>query len=141
MTNSSSFQYDATIPYDSNQEYDAYTPTSTDIVSPVLAHLSTNIGLNPDGTFIFVLQDTTDEIVQSVGMIVGTVQGERPVVPTFGIPDQTFTQPSSTAIMSAVSEWEPRASVSVVVNTDDQSGVSAVQVNVTPRNKGIGVFA
>ena len=137
---SSTFQYDSPLAYDSNQEYDAYSPTSTAIPSPTLAHLSAVVALAGDGSFLFLNQDSTEEIVQSVEVICGTVLGDRPVVPTFGIPDQTFTQPSKSEIVSSINTWEQRAAVQVFVSTDEASGVSNVKVDVTPRNQGIGVL-
>ena len=106
----------------------------------MLAHLSAALQLGGDGSFVFWNQDTSDEIVQSVEMICGTIQGERPVVPTFGVPDQAFTQPSKTAILSAVTQWESRASVQVTVSSDSASGVSNVKVDVIPRTHGIGAL-
>ena len=137
---SNTFQYDSPLAYDSNQEYDAYTPTSTATPTPVLAHLSAQVALGSDGSFLFLNQDTPEEIVQSVEVICGTTIGERPVVPSFGIPDQTFTQPSKEQITSAVARWENRATVQVFVKTDSASGISSVKVDVTPRNQVIGVL-
>lgn len=139
MSNTS-FEYNAPIVYDSDQEYNAYSPTSTAIPSPDLAHLASLVALGPDGSFVFLLQDSISEVVQSVEMICGTVVGERSVVPTFGIPDQTFTQPSKSQIVSAVAQWEHRATVRVAVDTNDPLGISEVKVTVTP-SKGIGVLA
>jgi len=134
-----SFEYNSPLVYNSSQEYNAYAPTSTAIPSPVLAHLGASVLLTPDGSFAFLQQDSIAEIVQSVEMICGTVVNDRTVVPTFGIPDQAFTQPSKTEIVSAVSKWQSRATVNVAVDTNDPMGVSQVKVTVIP-SQGIGAF-
>ena len=134
------FQYDANLAYDSDIAYDAYAPTPTTTPTPVLAHLSAAMTLNPDGSFSFLPQDTVDEIAQSVEVIVGTPTGSRTVVPTFGIPDPTFSQPNKGVITSCIGLWEKRAVVNVSISDTANSGEANVTVFVTPVNQVAGTL-
>ena len=120
------FTYDSGLQYDSDNQYDPYTPAITSIPPVVLAHLGSNVSLAADGTFGFWVQDTIDEVAQSVSVIAGTERGDRTVVPTFGVPPQPFANPDKNQILTAISVWEPRAqaSVSIVPNDYGQSVVT-----------------
>lgn len=64
---------------------------------------------------VTVDQDTIAEIRQNVEVLVSTFQGERPVVPEYGISDPTFSlEPGDDEledIIGAIRRWEPRAEV------------------------------
>ena len=124
------FTYDSGLPYDSNQPYDPYSPSVTPTPVVVLAHLASSMILAADGTFGFWVQDTLDEVAQSVSVIVGTETGDRTVVPSFGVPAQPFNGPDKNEIINAINVWEPRAAANVAINTND-SGQSAVTVAVS----------
>jgi phage baseplate assembly protein W len=60
---------------------------------------------------VYVEQDSDDEILDSVEIILSTEQGRIEEVPTFGIPDLTFVQGgvNPRVLQEAISRWEPRA--------------------------------
>src|SRR3954447_19467853 len=59
-----------------------------------------------------VEQDTPDEIGQCVAAILRTPVGSRVDEPEFGIDELTFgSEVDSAALLQALDEWEPRASV------------------------------
>lgn len=120
------YQYDAPIVYDAEQQYDAYAPAVVPVVVPVLPHLSVSFQLNPDGSFAFWQQGTLDEVSQSVEVICGTTKGQRTVVPTFGLPDVVFTEPSAGIIQNIIQQWEPRCQpqVTAVTNADGTADIS-----------------
>ena len=135
---SNTFLYDSNLPYDSEQEFDPYQPSVTPQADNVLAHLAAPVMLGGDGSFLFLLQDTESEVAQSVEVICDTTVGDRVFVPTFGLPQQVFTQPSKIAIENAISLWEPRAAVGVTVDTTDPGGVANISVAVSLLKHGVG---
>lgn len=77
-------------------------------------------------------QDTDDEIMDSIEVLLLTPQGERIDIPNYGVPDQTFQMNGANlaAIQTAIELWEERADVTV----DDEGIVDLVhrvQVNYT----------
>lgn len=97
-----------------------------------ISHLGLPIGLAADGTLNSVLQDSLDEVTQSVEMIVGSPLGARTVVPGFGVPDPVFSSPgpNSATILAAIQKWEPRAKVTVAVSNDGE-GNADINVGVS----------
>jgi hypothetical protein len=67
-----------------------------------------------------VEQDTSDEIMTCVLAVLLCPVGFRVELPTFGIPDPTFSEgvPDAQVIEAAVSEWEPRAQAIVTARPD-----------------------
>lgn len=79
-------------------------------------HLAVPFQLNPDGTARTVAQDSLDDVTQCVAVLCATVAGSRVELPAYGIPDQTFAQnPSAALLEQAIATWEPRAQVTVTV--------------------------
>lgn len=78
-------------------------------------HLAVPFAFAGDGTVATVEQDSAEEITQCVRVLLGTVTGSRVVVPTYGVPDPTFTGVDPQEVTDAVTEWEPRAAVTVTV--------------------------
>ena len=124
--------YNAPIPYDAVQPYDfSGAWGGTGIVPVVLPHLSAAMTLQGDGTFSFWQQGTIDEVAQCVEMICGTTQGDRTVVPAFGMPQLVFNlSQNQKAILNAINTWEPRATVAVNISQNSQ-GVDTIQVNTS----------
>lgn len=60
-------------------------------------------------------QDSPDEIMDCVEILLGTEVGERMEVPLYGIPDQTFRQGGADVIelLRIIGVWEPRASTEI----------------------------
>ena len=90
---------------------------STTVPTLTVPHLRIPFALDVTGGAAVVEQDSLGEITQCVTQLLGTVIGSRDVVPTYGIPDPTFSGPSQSEITNAIAAWEPRAAVSVTVTT------------------------
>lgn len=91
-------------------------------------------------SFATVAQDSEEEIVQSVAVIVGTVSGERPMVPEFGLRDDPafglpHRQPSVEDIEIAVARWDERADISVEIDEPTSDGVVPVSLRVSKREE------
>lgn len=78
-------------------------------------HLALPFAIGADGSALTVEQDSEAEVVQSVGVLVGTRPGTRTMVPSYGITDPTFVGVQVGELTRAVAVWEPRASVTVQV--------------------------
>lgn len=78
-------------------------------------HLAIPFLIGADGSALTVEQDSTDEVVQCVAVLVGTRPGTRPMVPAYGLTDPTFVGVQTGELTRAVARFEPRASVSVAV--------------------------
>lgn len=129
MTTDSS--YNAPIIYDSNYPYDAYAPVPLPRPSsPPATHLAVPMIVLSDGTFATNQQDSIQEVTQSVEVIVGSVQGQRTVVPSFGLPVMDFQTPSKGEYVRAIGLWDKRAAVEVTVAPSDR-GAANVRVDVS----------
>ena len=93
---------------------------------PDLPHFAVPFTIGASGSVDAVQQGTLAEIVQSVSNLFGTTPGTRYLVPTYGVPDQTFTTGGAnpTVLQEAAAKWEPRAVVSIQTNPDGTSLVS-----------------
>lgn len=102
---------------------------------PVTPHLRVPFAINGSRASA-VEQDTVDEIEQCVQAIIRTPIGELLDEPELGIPDYLFTQSNDDAvdeITEAVSEWEPRASVSVVEDAVEETYERFLTTNIDTR--------
>lgn len=80
----------------------------------MIPHLALPFVIGHDGTAAVVVQDSIEDVVQSVQVLLGTVPGQRIELPAYGVPDQTFTdRPDPAPIMAALEQWEPRAAVAL----------------------------
>jgi phage baseplate assembly protein W len=105
------------------------------IFQPVyVPHLALPLALGENGSFNTVAQDTVEEVAQSVGVLLGTVKGERVMVPDYGVDDPTFSEPNTNEIAQIVAQWEPRAAV-VVSLTTTPHGNAQVNVQVSLANE------
>ena len=79
---------------------------------PVTPHLAVPFRVE-HGRAVTVEEDTLDEVKQNVIVVLDSRQGERLMVPTFGLEDPTFRLAQEaideTEILSAVEDFEPRA--------------------------------
>jgi phage baseplate assembly protein W len=103
--------------------------------APILPHLAVPLVIAPDGSFDIVQQDSVEEVAQSVSVLLGTQLGRRVMVPNYGTPDPTFTEPDAHAIEQTITNWEPRAVPTVTVEIDD-SGAANVNVAVALATPG-----
>jgi hypothetical protein len=84
------------------------------------------------GQFLVYTQNSDEEIIESVSMFLGTVQGQRTAVPAYGVEDIPFSQINGSTIAYQSSKWEPRANVSIDVIYDSQNNAKLnVRVNST----------
>lgn len=87
------------------------------------------------GTRAATVEDgTLDEVAQNVRVILGTRTGERLAVPAFGTADPTFglagATPDAAEVEGAVTEWEPRATISLEYRAPTVDGTADVVVRV-----------
>ena len=84
-----------------------------------IPHLSLPLRL-VDGQFATVEQDTVEDILQCVRVVLTTPEGFREELPDFGLPDQTFLQggADTAVIEETIAEWEPRADAQVYAFED-----------------------
>ena len=81
-----------------------------------------------------VEQDTADEILTCVLAVMLCPRGFRVELPTFGVPDPTFTERTASAdvIEAALAEWEPRSQELVTSEPDSLDAlISHVLVRIT----------
>lgn len=89
-------------------------------------HISFPFRLNDSGTgSVVVEQDSDDEIMDCVQVLLSTELGSREEIPSYGIPDQAFKQGGidEDQVLLAINRWERRAEVFL----DTQSIASLVQ--------------
>jgi hypothetical protein len=97
--------------------------TSTPAVS--VPHFQFPFVINGNSAAV-VEQDSYEEILSTVQVIVACEIGTCPELPTFGRPDLTFSQApiDTSALLAAVQQWEPRATYEAVVSALDTVGAS-----------------
>jgi phage baseplate assembly protein W len=95
---------------------------------PITPHLALPLTVGPSGSFNVLVQDTLAEVTQSVSVLLGTMKGDRTMVPDYGVDDPTFATPNAGAITQAINQWEPRAAV--VVTVSPMTGNTQQSVNV-----------
>ena len=99
---------------------------------PNAPHMRGGFALDAYGQVVVAEENSQDEIYDCVSMILGTTAGQRSLVPSFGIPDITFTNANPADIESIVAEWEKRAKVQISISYNDsnQAVISAsIQTN------------
>jgi phage baseplate assembly protein W len=76
-------------------------------------------------------QDSDEEVMDCVEVLLSTTIGERQELPNYGIPDQTFRMGGSdkAALLAAIREHEPRADVNFE-QTDLEGLIETVRVSV-----------
>lgn len=107
----------------------AFVPTPTAVITPsalvsaqtiaTIPHFDVPFALitsGPSSGAIVVDQDTIEEVLACVATVASCGIGQCDVLPTFGIPQETFLQgpPDTTRLVDAISLWEPRATEDVV---------------------------
>jgi phage baseplate assembly protein W len=88
--------------------------------------------LQNDGTApVVVEQDSDDDIVDCVEVLLRTERGSREELPDYGIPDQAFKMGGADyeVLEEAISRWEPRAHAAVE-HVELVDLVERVRVNV-----------
>lgn len=86
------------------------------------------------GGVAVVEQDSYEDVAGCVAVVVGTRPGQRPLVPDLGTPEMLFARDvDSAVIISAATDWEPRATVVV------EAGPDAADALVRRVNVGVEV--
>ena len=82
-------------------------------------HFARPFRLGTDGAFAVVEQDSIDDVMQCVEVLVSTEVGSREELPEYGISDPTFTtEVNLSEISQAVDDWEDRATVDINQSVD-----------------------
>jgi phage baseplate assembly protein W len=84
---------------------------------------------------VVVEQDSDDEILDCVEVLLSTEKGSREEAPAYGVEDQSFLEGGANQdqILTAISKWEPRAERTLEA---DQiiSSIQRVRVKVIARD-------
>jgi len=87
-------------------------------------HFNNNITLDSFGQFNTSAQDSYAEIANSVGMFLGTIKGQRSVVPDYGIDDLPMNMLDVSQIQSDLNKAEDRAEALVSVSYDGSNNAT-----------------
>ena len=94
------------------------------------AHLVNKITVDAFGQMAVNGQDSYMEVADSVGMLLGTVVGQRSMVPGYGVEDMPLEVLDTSSMSAAITRWEPRANATVsVVYTDDNEAKLSVSIS------------
>lgn len=103
--------------------------------APILPHLAWPLRLE-GGRFAVLEQDSDEEVLQCVRVILATMQGERLERMDFGIPDPTFTvDVDEAAILAELMRLEPRVAAMMTTAPDRLDELVRTAV-VTIENRG-----
>ena len=115
------------------------TPTPVSTVTPTtVPHMTFPLTFSATNGVSVCDQDSDEDIISCVQAVANCTLGEFPLIPSFGIPDLTFTQMpiSSSRIASSIQLWEQRATIDAienVLNTDTDDGTWGISVSATPQ--------
>ncbi len=84
---------------------------------------------------VVVEQDFDDEIIDCVWVLLSTSPGERLDEPSYGLPDQAFSENGANLqqVNAIVREWEPRAQTAIS-RVDLSDLTDRVRINVMEQN-------
>ena len=105
----------------------AFPPAINQSSSPV--HFTNNFQFDAFGQVSNNLQNSLEEIQDSVAMLMGTTIGQRPLTPTYGVYDMPLNVINTETLAASVKLWEPRAIVQFDV-VYDQQGNPSLNVNL-----------
>lgn len=105
---------------------------------PEVPHFSFPLRKDARGNLVTVEQDSDEEIIDCVEVLLSTPVGLREEVPTYGLPDQTFRMNGADLeqIASVIGRWEPRAEHHIERDSPIMDLIDRVRVNVTERENG-----
>ncbi|MCD2193528.1 GPW/gp25 family protein [Actinomycetospora endophytica] len=101
-------------------------------------HFALPFNLQANGSYGVVDQDSSDDVISCVRVLLATRVGERLEVPQFGIPDPTFAvgNPGWPGVLeNAVARWEPRAAGHAIPTVVHEDGTAEV-VAAVPSHPG-----
>lgn len=93
--------------------------------------LSYPFRLNPDGTVATVDQASDQANAEQIGVILQTIQGERPLQPGFGIPDPAFGGIQPGIVTAQVALYGPPVNVEAVDLTARTDTETDIRVSFT----------
>lgn len=67
------------------------------------------MAIGPDGALATLAQDSTQEVGQSLGLLLSTRPGERVAVPGYGLPEPLAVGIDAGHVVEVAREWEERA--------------------------------
>jgi phage baseplate assembly protein W len=93
-------------------------------------HFVNKITVDSFGQMAVNGQDSYMEVADSVGLLLGTVVGQRSMVPGYGVEDMPLEILNTSNLSAAIGRWEPRANAIVsVVYTDDNEAKLSVSIS------------
>jgi hypothetical protein len=79
--------------------------------------LSVPFRLAENGAVAVVTQGSDQANAEQIGVLLTTIQGERQMVPGFGLPDPAFTGIKAGVIAAQVAMWGPPVDIELVSST------------------------
>jgi phage baseplate assembly protein W len=95
-----------------------------------ILHVRLGAPLDRRGDFPTVDQDSHDDVVQCVAVVVATRPGERLAIMDFGVDDPTFAGVDAGQLTDVVEGWEPRVSVDATIDAVGQVGRETTRLEV-----------
>jgi hypothetical protein len=95
-------------------------------------HLRVPFAIGGFGTAETVQQGTNTELIQNVGMLVGTRPGTRHLIPSYGTVDPTFGVLNVKDLALATQKWEPRAAINVITMPGGEEVITVQVAGGTP---------
>jgi phage baseplate assembly protein W len=112
----------------------AYRPKISNYLS--VPHLQNSMTFDPNyGNVITNEQDSNIEVTSSVEFLLGSIKGQRPASPNYGIEDIPLSQINTSDIQSAISRYEPRAKTTISILYDNYNNAT-LNVSVQNQNNG-----
>ena len=94
--------------------------------------LSHPFRLEVDGSIAVVDQDTETADAEQLAVLVLTVTGERPLVPSFGVPDPTFAALSVGDVNAGIGTFGPPITVDAVDVTRPDDRTQTATLTFSP---------
>jgi phage baseplate assembly protein W len=86
---------------------------------------------------VYVEQDSDEEVMDCVEVLLRTEVGSREEIPEFGLPDQAFRLGGVDiqVVLASVNRWEPRARRSGISADQIEELVQTSRIEITQRGK------
>lgn len=98
---------------------------------PTVGHKRFPLRLDIDGSFAAAEQDTVEDVQSCVHVLLVTPLGARPLAPTIGVDDPTFTEGVVPGQLEAtLLDQEPRAALSITAEPIGATGEQTVRIEV-----------
>lgn len=82
-------------------------------------HFQNSVSLDGFGQFLVNPQDSYEDVSSCVSVFLGTLPGQRPIIPDYGTPDLPFSEINIVEITTNLNVYEPRADARISVQVDD----------------------